>query len=178
MRKSIFAFATFALILTSNLVSAATIFGENSVLGPIMKYVFGITGAMPGNEMAVMFAVWVIFFVAASDIISIFTMFNTAIAWFIGFALAIIMANTTATYAIAKSMFGLAATMGAIGIALILIGGFLAAMLFHFGSNWAASWLMRARMARRAALGTEDIREGFAAAATVGREARRAPVGG
>lgn len=176
MEKKIFVLVFLLLILTQVLVLAADapvpagIWGEKSILGPIMKFVFGITGDMDGNEMAIMFAVWLIFFLAASDIIRVFTMFNAGIAWFIGFALAVILANTTANYQIAKAMFGLAATMGTIGIALILIGAFLAAMLFHFGVSWGAGWLIRARIAAKANVSGEEIVQGFRLARRVGHD--------
>ncbi|MBI5148463.1 hypothetical protein HZA33_02170 [Candidatus Pacearchaeota archaeon] len=159
----------FTLVISQVFVSAASVFGEGSILAPIMHYVFGIAPGTAGNEMAILFAVWLIFFVAASDIISLFTMFATFISWLIGFGLAIILANTGANLQIAKSMFGLAATMGTIGIAIILIGGFIAAMLFHFGVTWALHWLIRARIAKKAATGHQLIIEGAKSFKDVGK---------
>ena len=125
----------------------------NPVLNPIpdnawkiMKYpgfILGVSAlpSPPTYENFIMYLlVFIILFVAISDLLTAFSTFSTGVNWIIGFAFASLIGVVGASGAAIRYLAG-TARIGALGIGLIILGSILAAVTLNIGlGGWARRW--------------------------------------
>lgn len=103
--------------------------------GPL-KYIPNIIGIGDTNvklgAFVIYLAVFLIIFVSFSDILVGFSSFNTAISWIIGFCIAEIAAFSGGVSVLAR-LFGATGTIGAIGVAIIILASIFAAVVLNIG---------------------------------------------
>jgi len=118
-----------------------------SGLSSVAQIILGMPLDATTLESLILFlAIFVILWVAISDILSTFSTFKATISWIIGFALAVVAGMTHTIAGIAQIM-GLTAGIGAIGTALIVLGTFISAVTLNLGIG---SYVRRWRMERQA----------------------------
>lgn len=162
--------AIFFLVLITFQVAAVIaapltpLFGGEGILGQITKFVFGYEGTDIKQGIVVM-AVWMIIFVALSDLVAVFTAFSTFVSWIIGFGLAVIAANTGVISGMALWAFGFVAVAAAWATVLIILSALIAAVVVHTGFNKFKTWienrntLMKSSIAAARVKGFIDIAE-------------------
>ena len=129
-----------AIMMVLPFVMAAT---SNSLLQDFGEKIFGFTGFGTPNEAITQLMVWLILFVAFSDILQF--VFSDLSRWLIGLALAVIAANTGLIGKLSVFLFSFAAGLGAFSIAAVISITFIAFLLVHFGIGWAYNLLSNAR---------------------------------
>lgn len=149
----------FLILLTSQLTLvlaapfADALFGGEGILGNLVKYVFGYEGGNIRQGIVVM-AVWLIIFVAISDMVAVFTAFSSFTSWMIGFGLSVIAANTGVVTGASLWAFGFAAAAGAWVTAAIVISALLAALVVHWRiGGWLQGWVLKRKVLLNASKG-------------------------
>lgn len=102
----------------------------------LLGLAFNIGGTTTIEILVILLAIFLIMFVAISDILQMFSTFSTPIAWIIGFALALIASFSGIVNQIAV-IFGLTAGLGAIGIGIIILGSLFSAVTLNLGVGGA-----------------------------------------
>ncbi|MBI5148462.1 hypothetical protein HZA33_02165 [Candidatus Pacearchaeota archaeon] len=179
-KKTLILIFLFLLVSQTTLIFAATtlfptdyskaLFGGEGILGNITKYVFGYEG---GNirEGIVIMAVWLIIFVAVSDMVSLFATFSSTVSWLIGFGLAVIAANTGFISGLALWAFGAAAALGAIATLVVIVSALLVAVIVHLGLGRFKPWLERRGVVAATAKGAAEAFAGIRVARGVAKAA-------
>lgn len=114
-------------IATSTPISAPA--WLNSIIRTVL---IGDVAPLTLESIVLFLAIFVIIFFAISDILEAFSTFSPAVAWSIGFGIALI-AGVTKVVATVGGLFGLAAGIGAFGILLIILGALGAAVTLNLG---------------------------------------------
>ena len=112
----------------------------NAIIGPFA------TGSITLEGLVLRLAIFAIIFFGVSEIIMLFSTFTTATSYLIGFGLALIAGVTKGINAIA-GIFTVAAGLGALGIALIILGALASAVTLNLGiGGWIRRWRMERQM--------------------------------
>ncbi|MBM3247346.1 hypothetical protein FJZ17_02285 [Candidatus Pacearchaeota archaeon] len=109
-------------------------------------FLLGITGSTTLEAFIIQLMVFLIIFVAISDILSMFSTFSSNVSWIIGFALAAI-AGVSGIVNTIVGILGITAGIGALGISVIIIGSLVAAVTLNLGlGGWARKWRMQRQL--------------------------------
>lgn len=110
-----------------------------------------VTGAAQASTkvgaVIIYIMIWLILFVAFSDIVSLFSPFTEWVGWVIGLALAIIAAQLRWIYSMAAWMASATAAFGAIGVFISIIVSIVAATLLGFGTASLRKWAVQRKLA-------------------------------
>ena len=158
------------------LVSAEGFFTKNIGVGfpgDLLDTVFGLGQISTAQTFFIYLAIFLIIFVASSDILQTFTTFSPMVSWVIGFALAIIVAVSGATASLALFVFGAVAAFGAIAIAIVIGSGFFVALVVHLGLSGLSEWIQKRNIMMRAAKGEATAEAGLRTLKGVGKEAAK-----
>ena len=111
----------------------------NAIIGPFDA------GSITLEGLILRLAIFVIIFFGLGELVALFTTFSDATSYLISFGLALI-AGVTKIINFVVGLFGIVAGVGALGIALIIIGGLISAVTLNLGIG---GWLRRWRMERQ-----------------------------
>ena len=149
--ERLFAFVLLGLMSMSFLFSITSVaaapvlgLGGDSVIAKIYNPLFGLQ--FPGadwKEIVVVSVIFLVFFMAFSDILASFSGFSPWVAWFIGFGIAMILALSRACLYTAIWMLGFLSWLGAAAIFVAIAMSFIAFALLHFGSMGIGKWVYR-----------------------------------
>jgi hypothetical protein len=113
-------------------VATETEINAEGIFGKIINIFLGENAVKSWELLILHIMVFAILFFALSDIVTLFGKFNETTSWVIGFGLAVI-AGVSGGIEIIAGIFKFTATVGAVGIALMVIGAILAAVVLNLG---------------------------------------------
>jgi|SRR3989338_8081128 len=112
----------------------------NAIIGPFAA------GSITLEGLILRLAIFVIIFFALGELIALTTSFQQATAYLISFGLALI-AGVTKIINLVAGLFGVVSGLGALGIALIILGGLVSAVTLNLGiGGWIRRWRMERQM--------------------------------
>jgi len=111
---------------------AATINVDLRWYTQVPAFMLGIRGTVDISALIISLMIFLIMFVAISDILQMFSTFSEGVSWIIGFAIAGI-AGVGGAVTVVSQIFGVAAGISAAGIALIIFGSLAAAVTLNLG---------------------------------------------
>lgn len=118
----------------------------DSPMGWALTYIFGITetneNAQTISAFIVLIAVWLIFFLSFGDTIDKFGFFDKGVAWVIGFAMAVILANLNMYYSVLVNLMSVFSFLAAGSVIAALTSIFVAMFAAHWGITSMAPWIM------------------------------------
>ncbi|MCX8193912.1 MAG: hypothetical protein N3G19_00925 [Candidatus Pacearchaeota archaeon] len=146
------------------MVSAQT--GQGTILEtPVslgwISQVFGLVDPTTWGEFLIVLTIFLMFFVAFSDIIQGFTAFSKPAAWTIGFGLAVIGALTKGCLIVAKFLLTITVWAGTFSMVVALITGFFAFALIHLGITSMFRWVLRRKVMIQAMKSAEEPGEAW-----------------
>jgi len=131
-----------------------TVFGTNNSIPNVLNYIFGQTITIDGvNAIAsavITIALWALIFITFSDILASFSSFSRRISWFIGFFIAVIVANLNGPRAVLLGMTSAFAFAGAAALYLGLLGALVAFFAVNWGIVGLGTWLKGRRLMMKA----------------------------
>jgi hypothetical protein len=153
-KKRIFTFLLLGLMFMSFLfvfVSAADTglmeISGDSLIARIYNPLFGLQFPGPNwQEIVVVSVIFLVFFMAFSDILANFSGFSGWVSWFIGFGIAMILALSRACLYTTIWMLGFLSWLGAFSIFVAIAMSFIAFALLHFGSVGIGRWVIKRQM--------------------------------
>jgi hypothetical protein len=104
----------------------------SGIVGEIIDIFLGPDAVLNWEQLILHLMVFVILFFALSDIVTLFSTFSETTAWVIGFGLAVI-AGVSGGIEIITGIFKFGATVGAVGIAIMVITAVVVAVLLNLG---------------------------------------------
>ena len=115
--------------------------------------IFGLISPITWGELIIVIAIFLLFFVAFSDIIATFSAFSKPVAWVMGFGIAVVMALTKTCLMAAAWMITWTAWAGSVSVFVVLITAFIAAVCVHLGFAGIAGWVYKRQLMIKAAKG-------------------------
>jgi len=151
-------------------------FSANSFVVKLSAIVLGIdVNGLTIESLILHLAIFLIIFIAVSDIIEGLSTFSQGVAWTIGFAIALV-AGVTKIIAYLAGLFGIVAGIGALGVALIAVSTIVAAVILNFGVGGPLRKWRQARQKEidefKAETGRSAIIEGVRTLGATGRATR------
>lgn len=141
---------------------------QDFLIAPVIKEIVGIvfgiwdvkkvetTMAAPKFEsvdtraaLMIYLMIWLIMFLAFTDIVRLFSPFNNAVGWIMGAALTIIAAQLTLLFIISKYAVFALSYIAVGSIWLTLFWTFILFLFASFGSQWAMRLALRKKIFRR-----------------------------
>jgi len=136
--------------------------GNPANLPGFLEGLFGVilgTGTnVTWEELSIHLAVFMILFIAITDMVLGFSSFGEMTAWVIGFGLALV-AGATKMIGVIAGIFGVAAGFGALGVGIIVVAAILAAVVLNLGVGGP---LKKWRTGRQIDIDTFNAERGFA----------------
>ena len=187
-QRSIFGLLIVSLMLVAFVAPMVSAEGEaivNFVSQPVIKQIFGVVfgiwdtanldnlvntwGIRPtGTGVSVLIVyimLWLILFVAFSDIVVVFAPFSKPmIGWIIGAALTIIAAQLQFVFTLASWAAVILAYFGTFSVFVGIAFAFVAFIAASIGSEWLREWVVGRKIAMlktRAAEGSAEAKEGL-----------------